>query len=91
MLTHLMHVLIRRMEAMGLLAVNGSISNSSSSCKAALTLGGNEAQKTKRLLMFLLPVILLSVGINFPRFFEVIPFLVMFLRRSQKWSTFLLL
>ena len=36
------------------------------------TLGGNEA---KRLLMFLLPVILLSVGINFPRFFEVIPFL----------------
>ena len=25
--------------------------------------------------MFLLPVILLSVGINFPRFFEVIPFL----------------
>ena len=77
MLTHLMHVLIRRMEAMGLLAVNGSISNSnfSSSCKAALTLGGNEAQKTKRLLMFLLPVILLSVGINFPRFFEVIHFL----------------
>ena len=73
MLTHLMHVLIRRMEAVGLLAVNGSISNSS--CKTAPTLGGNEAQKTKRLLMFLLPVILLSVGINFPRFFEVIHFL----------------
>ena len=77
MLTHLMHVLIRRMEAMGLLAVNGFNSNSnfSSSCKTAPTLGGNEAQKTKRLLMFLLPVILLSVGINFPRFFEVIHFL----------------
>ena len=38
------------------------------------TLGGNEAAKTKRLLIFLLPVILLSVGINFPRFFEVIAF-----------------
>ena len=38
------------------------------------TLGGNEA---KRLLMFLLPVILLSVGINFPRFFEVVHFLFM--------------
>ena len=36
------------------------------------TLAGNEAEKTKRLLVFLLPVILLSVGINFPRFFEVI-------------------
>ena len=35
---------------------------------------GNETQKTKRLLLFLLPVILLSVAINLPRFFEVILF-----------------
>ena len=34
--------------------------------------GGDSTQKTKRLLQFLLPVLLLSVAINFPRFFEVI-------------------